>query len=122
MINSCDALFPNGRSVIGFPAAGCEVYAPFPPSALFLANSLNLLGISSADHNLHLLLSEGMSPARPNRNPQLQLSIGDTFSGRRRRRLSGYVGEITPSTAGRGTSMRFRICENVFPHAISFFH
>ena len=90
-----------------------DVYTPSRPWALYLADVIDQMDASGADPNLRAPLPEGVQLIRPAHNTQLQFLLDGVIS-ERRRRLCGYVGEITHPTAGRGAATRLYTCGNVF--------
>ena len=120
MINPVDSFVDEGRPPLGFTSVGARVYAPFRPSALFLANVMDQLETSQDGPNVHLPLPEGMRLVRSAHNAQLQLLLDDVFS-HRNRRLFGYVGEISLSTAGRGAAAHLYVWETLFFSRVGFF-
>ena len=65
MINPISAFVSGGRPLLGFKAAGINVYAPFCPSDLLLANVMDQPEASQADPKLHIRLGEGRSSPDP---------------------------------------------------------
>ena len=107
MINPADsflAVDSDGamRPQIGHTAAGAAVFAPFRPTPLSLANTLNQVAAAGADAMRHIPLPTGMMFTHA-ANTQLQLVLTEPYA-RRHKRVFGYVGEIQLSGAGFGTS------------------
>ena len=107
MINPADsflAVDSDGamRPQIGHTAAGAAVFAPFRPTPLSLANTLNQVAAAGADPMRHAPLPPGMMFTHA-ANTQLQLALTEPYA-RRHKRVFGFVGEIQLSPTAFGTS------------------
>ena len=91
MINPHSCLVSEGRTAFGYTSSGAPVYAPFRPTALYLANALNQMEASRPDPNLHMPLPEGLRLSHSASNQQTHLIVEEVYANRHRR-IFCYVG------------------------------